>query len=575
MVEFKTDPTARRRILLASIGAVAGAALYALFEILPDITRSPLLLTGIVTGTLAFFSVLLVAIGPLSPRRAGMAALTVAVPVATLMAWVTLRFHDLDGMMNAGHPVAAGALLVFTGTPFVIGGYDPNARWNDYEVLFSRAWEIVVRYAAAGAFTGAFWLLYLLSDTVLDLVGVGILRDVLEIDPVAPILTGATLGLGLAVVHELKHLISPKIVLRLLRLLLPPVVLVSAVFVLLVPVQGLSGVVSELSAGATVMAMALALISLITITIDRNAAEAAEASTLVRSAQAATVLALILAALGALAVSLRVAQYGWTPERLLAALCAAVFVGYGMTYTVATLRRAALAAARIRQANITMAVVTLALTALWLTPVLNAERLSARSQLARFEAGKTDAADLDLWRITHTWGRAGTRAFAPYRQDDHPAHDALVDRIAALDAGDLSPRTFEPQTSAEILADLSETLAYRPAGTDGTELLTALPEYTRLLIHRGCTHERTPKDAPACVGVVADFLPTPGDELLVIYRDGDKFETVAANGAYLELGTAAGPGLIDDILDGSFEMIPARGMELKLGDTYVAPLPDR
>lgn len=577
MVDIHSGASAQRRIVMVVSGAIAGFSTYALFEYLPDLTDSSQVLTAIITGILSFFLVLLIAIGPLTPVRAVQAALSVALPIAVLMVLVSLRYHSLDSMMDAGHPVVAGATLLFVATPFVLGLFDPDTQWRDYATLFSRAWEIVVRYVAAGLFTGVFWGLYLLSGAILELVGIEILSDFLEIDPVPLVLTGGVLGLGLAVVFELRHLISPKIVLRLLRLLLPPLAVVSIIFALVAPVRGLSDLLGSLSAGATVMAMAIALITLVTVTLDRNDDEAARAKALTLSAKAGAVLALLLAALSLWAITLRVGQYGWTPNRVLAATTGVVLLGYGLFYTAALLRPAWQAA--IRRANVVMALATLAIAALWLTPVLNAERLSAHSQLARFEAGKLDAEALDLWRISEDWGKPGQRALTPYRAADHPMHDALADRIAALDAGKLDP--YQPAQTVPTLDEvgglLKTVLAIRPEGRDANALINRLPDYQIRQIQSDCAAFTTPSGAPACVGVVADFHGTPEDELLVVHWNGSALRVTSTHGAYIdgpnEMSTeTAGPDVIDAILNGDFDLVPARGLELKVGDVHAAPM---
>ena len=66
------------------------------------------------------------------------------------------------------------------------------------------------------------------------------------------------LVLALAVVTELSDYVSPFLILRLLRLMLPPVLLVLAVFLLALPLRGLSGLFGGLSAAATLLAMVAA-----------------------------------------------------------------------------------------------------------------------------------------------------------------------------------------------------------------------------------------------------------------------------------------------------------------------------
>lgn len=557
---------------LAAGGALAGVALYLLFEVLPELTGSAQLLTGLVTGTLAFFTVLLIALGPLSPARALAAAAMIAAPLAGLMVLASLRFHDIDNMLEAVHPVLAGFAIVVIATPFAIALHDPATRWSDYPALFSRAWEIVVRYTVAALFTATFWALYFLSSTVLELVRITLLERLVEIEAIPYVLSGAVLGLGLAVVYEQRHLIAPRLVLRLLRLALPPIVAVGLVFVLATGVQGLTTFFGGLSAGLTIMSMAVVLVTLITVTLDRDDSDAARAPVLAWSARIGAGLALVLAVLALVAVGLRVAQYGWTPPRVLASLGAVILTGYGLLYAAALLGGAQWRA-RIRRGNVAMALVTLGAAALWLTPVLDAERLSARSQLARFEAGRVEAGALDLAEIARDWGRPGARALAPYRDPEHPFHEALGPRLAAFDETRDAVMRPPESLSPEDLADrLVATLPVRPEGASIAEHVARLPPYLYYDIDRSCQTRRTPGGAPACVAILADFLPEEGDELLVLHHDGTRLVAVGEHGAWADLPDT--PETIDRILAGGFTLAPARGRELRLGDDgFAAPAP--
>lgn len=558
------------RSLLSLVGAIAGLAFYVLAEYLTGWTQAPAGFMAIVTFCLSFFAILLLGLGPLPLGRALAAAGAVAVPAALLMAWVTIRYHDLDNLGEAAFPILAGGLIVFVATPFSYNALDPETRWSDYPSLFTRAWEIVVRYVVAWAFAGVFWGLYFLSNAVLNLVGIGVLENLAEIDPMPPVLTGAVLGLALAVIHEMRHLISPKIVLRLFRLLLPPVALVSAVFVLMVPIRGLSSLTGDWSAGAIVMVMGLALVSLITVSIDRDEGEAASAPVLVWSARGGSVMVLILAALALWAIGLRVGQYGLTPPRVFAGVSGLVLLGYGVLYTVGLLR-GVLWRHWVRQANVWMALVSMGLAAAWLSPVLNAESLSAKSQLARVARGDLAADEVDLTEIARDWGHAGERALEAYRDPEHEDHGAMAPLIARLDAGELDPGepiTVVPQD--QLHSRLAEVLPILPEGAEAGAAIEALSSYYARQALSGCTEARTPAGAPACIGVMADFDGQPGEELLLLYWQSGRVRV--ASGGSVDLPSEAHRlSIFDEIGAGGFELAPPRGLELRFGGGRATP----
>jgi hypothetical protein len=208
---------------------------------------------------------------------------------------------------------------------------------------------------------------------------------------------------------------------------------------------------------------------------------------------------------------MRVAQYGWTPERLFVALVAGLGLAYGLAYAFAVVRGAGWQD-RVRRGNVVLALGALAMAALWLTPLLNAEALAARSQLARFEAGKTAAADLDVWALQR-WGKPGAAVLAELRlQAELPGQEALAARLAQAESGDTTAAA--PVPDAQTLA---ARIAVQPAGATATRdvLLAAAAPYQRADWAGRCTATNA-TGAPACLLVVADLLPgRPGEEAIL------------------------------------------------------------
>lgn len=556
-----------RRVTLALVGAAAGVALYVLLVELPDRsdnTRLVLTLASLVGG---FFALLLAAIGPVGLGRAVIASGAVAALSSGLVTWASFRFADAEDFLSAGHGLAAYSLLVALPLPFLIAAARPDEGWRDFPALFTHAWETVVRYLVAWAFTGVVWGVILLSDQVLGLVGIDLIERLIDIDGVPWGVTGVALGLSMAVSFELRGLIRPDLVLRLMRLLLPVVLAVSVVFLIAAPINGLSRLFGGISAAATLMAMAIAAATLITVTLDRDDTRAARAAVLVWSARLTALILPVLGAMAAWAVMVRVNQYGWTPPRLAAATAAAVTLAYGIAYGVSVLRGKGWQG-HIRQANVWLALMLIATAALWLSPLLNAERISANAQLARYQAGEVDAAGLDLWTLGHDWGRAGARALDRLRDESDPD---LARHLALFDAAGSRHeylRSLEGEAMPRQIEGLRNLLAVRPEGAvlpeglfDGDRNMT---HYLLEMLTERCA-ETTPGGAPGCVAVVADFMPlSPGDEVLYFTLfDGAVEATAHVGTAFLRSEDdftsyvfASDPGLIDRILAGDYRLAP-------------------
>ena len=510
------DQTTVQRGQMAVIGALAGLSIYGLSQIIDSDILSDRAVLALVTFAATFFTGVLALAGPLTILRAALASACLALVTTGLLLGASFRFAVPDNIFNGPFPALAAMVVGLVPLPFIVAAFGPG--WRDYPALFSAAWTIVVRYAAAWVFVGVVWGVIFLSDTLLSVVGLRVIRDLIDIEVVPFLVTGLTLGLALAVVQEMKDYVSPYLILRLLRLLLPVVLLVMVVFIVALPVQGLSGLFGGLSVAATLLAMTAAAATLITTAIDQSDAEATQSPLLARATQALAAILPIPAGLAAYSVWLRVDQYGWTPDRLFAAVVAVLALGYSLLYAAAFLRGKNWMGG-IRRANIYMAVAGIAAAVMWLTPILNAERISANALVARYQSGKTAAADLDVSQLM-AWGSAGAAALETLQVlAKEPGQDALAAALSEAatttysDAADPDP--------AKALADLVAVLPLQPATAtaDRDRLLFGMQGYELVSWLNAC---KTPlaNGKPGCVMVIADFSPVnPGNEAIIVLRD--------------------------------------------------------
>ncbi len=507
------------RAALALTGALSGLCLWAAFEAadrdwIGD--YSSLILSG---GVLTLFGALLAMAGPLGLWRALPRALGLA-GVAGGLLWLTrLRYADTDDYFTSPIPALAAFVVATLPVPFLIAA--ARTGWRDYPALFLEAWSIGLRYAAALTFTGAVWLVIILSNEVLGIVGITLIERLLEDDLAPMVLTGAILGLGMAVIHDLAEFLSPYLVLRLFRLFLPVVLGVMVVFLVALPFRGLDGLTGGLSPALLLLTMVAAGVALVSIAVDQTDAEATQSPVQIRSAQGLALILPVFAGLALWAIWLRTGQHGWTPERVFVALIGGVGLGYGLVYAAATLRGPGWME-RIRQGNIRMVLVGIGLAALWLTPVLNAEKIAVDNQLARFADGRATAETLDIYALGR-WGKPGSDAMAKLAL---MAQDPGQEALARLLAGE----TPTPLTDQPVLAAaLAMLMPVQPPSATGTRdtLLAGADSYL-LESWTGVCEAKLETGAPACLMVVADLMPLrPGEEaMLFLQHSTDYIEII-------------------------------------------------
>jgi len=508
------------RLALCVLGGAAGVFAWLVFDLLPDLHDSDRLVLALGSTGMAFFAAALAMTGPLSVWRAMAMAAPVALVAGGGLTLASYRYDDIGEYAKTVHPLAAYAVVVGLPLAFLIAG----RCWRDYAVLFTHAWGIVVRYAAGGLFVGLFWLVLALSNTLLSLVDIDLIESLWDKPWFILIVSGAVLGLALAVVNEMSDYVSPFLILRLLRLFLPVVLGVVAIFVIAVPIRGLENVFGGLSAAATLLAMGLAAATLVSTAVDEGPDAEVRAPLMRLATRALALLMPVIAGLACVAIGLRVAQYGWTPARFSAAAAGGVVLLYGLAYSTAVLRKGDWAL-RIRRVNSVMALGLVLVCVLWLTPVLNVERMSANNQVARYLAGKTPLTALDLEALHGGWGKAGRAALTRLETDKTaPEHADLVKAIAAARLGN----TFDVDVAQERathdsnLTRLAQSIVVLPKGQDlpqGT--LASLRPFELRRWLDACARVDS-KGRTGCVAVVADFLPgIAGPEVIIALRDPD------------------------------------------------------
>ncbi len=574
--------TVAGRAEMALVGSIAGLAIWALVEHLPDVIEHPHVYLAVTSFVAGFFAVLLGLSGPYRVVRAALPALWLSALAALLLTWAGWRFETLEAFTDVTHPILAWGVFVTFGTPFAAALLRDHHSLRDYGHLFDVSWSILVRYSAGWLFAGLLWAVLFMSHVLFEIVGLTIIEDIIEIDGAPFVITGFALGLGLSVVHEMREYLSPFLVLRLLRLLVPVVLVVVLVFVVAALAQGPESIFGNLSRTKVLLFVGLAMICLVSISLDRGDADAVRSQWMRLCTAALALLLPVIAGLAIYALWLRVAQYGWTPARLGAACTSAIVALYAMTYAVSVILRGPWMT-RIRQANILVAVVVLITAAAWQSPLLNAEALSTRSQVARIEMGAVRAEDMALFEMAHEWGKPGRAGIAELRQGVAQLDDNLMQDLQNVV---LAERRWEFTRSheaheadhwaAQIYADL--TVVPQEAALS-LEELQSWPDFRLRVWSRQC---QGPREL-GCVLVLGDFVPDNEDVRGILFAParGTRFNaySVYADADALAIGDFLTPfgdkevtvTQVRTILQGRYEVAPSSRRSLWVGDMEIFP----
>ncbi len=289
-----------------------------------------------------------------------------------------------------------------------------EGRWRfPYAEVHGHAWTDVVLWCAACAFVLVVFALAWLMAALFDLIGLHFLRDLLRYDWFNAGLAGAAFGGALGVFRERDAvvLLLQRVVTAVLSVLAPVLGVGLIVFLVALPFTGL-GALWEATKSTTPILLSCVVGALILANAVIGNGEDDEATNAVLrvAAMALAAAMLPLAAIAAVAIGLRIGQYGFTPDRLWALVFVILACAYGLAYLAALLRGRWEWAGFARPANLIFAFVVCAIALFLATPLLSFNAISTADQVARLESGRTTPAKFDWAALAFDFGEPGKAA---------------------------------------------------------------------------------------------------------------------------------------------------------------------
>lgn len=366
----------------------------------------------------------------------------------TLVAWKGVAALVAAGLgaygVWSGDPAARGvdalgpqtffaiAALVFIGHHLVQPADLERRRIARYEAYFDVTWKHGVQGALSLGFTGAFWLLLFLAAALFKLIGVDAIDKLIKHEAFAFPATTVMFAAAVQLTDVRANLVRGvrTVALTLLAWLLPLMALIAAAFLLTLPFTGLEPLWKTKSATA-ILLVADAFLILLANAAYQDGTETT-AAVLRWAARLAGVLLVPITVLAAYGLSLRIGQYGLSPDRILAAACVLVAAGYAVGYAVAAVRPGAWMKA-LEITNIAMAFVVIAVLLALCTPVADPRRLSVGDQMARLHAGKVKPEKFDYEALRFDGGRYGREALRKLTSHRDPAIAKRADAVLKLE----------------------------------------------------------------------------------------------------------------------------------------------
>lgn len=400
-------------IVRLAVGLVFGLALGWLIKAMtPHYPQHPAQWVQICTSVLLLGAFIIWA-GAGAMRRVTLAVWSaVALALIAYFAWNrichALVFDDNPFFFNLYFLVYP---FLFIAHELVSSGDQTGKGIASYPLYFDQAWKHGVQLALAVVFTGLFWGILMLGALLLGFIGFDWFKKLIEnayfAFPVSGMALAASVQLGDIQTKLTQNFRA--LVLGLLSWLLPVITVIGIIFAVSLCFSGLAPLWDTKAATASLLGGCVALVLLINAAYQQGDEERDIHIVIKWAVRIACGLLLIFAALAAFSLYLRVAQYGLTPERVLAGVGCLIAVSYGIGYPVAAVVTGGRWMRLVETVNIAMAFVMVVVFLAVLTPVADPLRLSADSQAARAASGKiaADAFDWDVLRYgTGTYGKA-------------------------------------------------------------------------------------------------------------------------------------------------------------------------
>jgi hypothetical protein len=376
---------------------------------------------------------------------------------------------------DEGWQFFSALLAVAIAVPIFQSLRDAGALRLGYRAVHTHVWTNLVLWFAACAFVGATFLLALLLSALFQLIGIDFLERLVDKRWFDWMLVGGTLGAAVGLLRDRDKVLGllQRVVTAILSVLAPALALGLVGFVAALPFTGLTRLWDQTRATTPILLACMAgAVILANATIGSGSDEEESRSRVLHwSAAALAGVMLPLAIVAALSTGKRIAQYGFTPDRLWAGVFVAIASAAAAAYLIALIGGRRRWPDAIRRANIRVGIGVCLLALFLALPILSFGAVSARDQLARLESGKVAPDRFDWGAMRFDFGPAGRR---------------VLERLAASGAPALRPHARKALAARQRYDLIDYEIAARPRpplklSVDGG---AAVPPGLRLALER-------------------------------------------------------------------------------------------
>ena len=307
----------------------------------------------------------------------------------------------------------ASLIAVAVAVPLFQAGRDAGSRRIGTAAVHAHVWTNVILGGAACVFAGASVLLTVLLAELFNLIGIDALRRLINTNWFLWTVACTAFGGAVGLLRDRDSVLGTlQNVARAILSVLAPVLSVGLVlFVLALPFTGLEPLWEKTTSTTPLLLVCiLAAVVLVNATAGNSEEDEARSPVLRWSAIGLIATMLPLAAVAAVSLGKRIGQYGYTPERLWAAVFVLVAACFALGYLLSIVRGRLAWPAALRRTNVALAAGICVLALFLALPLLSFGSVSANDQLSRLRDGRTPPERFDWAAMRYDFGPAGRRA---------------------------------------------------------------------------------------------------------------------------------------------------------------------
>ncbi|HYI39867.1 MAG TPA: DUF4153 domain-containing protein [Allosphingosinicella sp.] len=358
--------------------------------------------------------------------------------------------------------LASALLALVIAVPLFQASRDAGRRNLDYRAVHAHILTNIVLWFVAWGFVLITFLLVLLLSELFQLIGIVILRDLLQKPWFPWPLIGGALGAAIGLLRDRDRIVGTlqRVATAILSVLAPILAAGLVIFVLALPFTGLEPLWEQTRATTPILLVCiLGAVVLVNAVIGSGGGEDEARPRIVRLAAAALAAVLLpLAIVAAVSTGKRIAQHGFTPDRLWAAVFVAIAVAGAAVYLLALVRGRAGWPDLLRTLNLRIAI-GICIVALFLAlPIVSFGAISTRDQVARLQSGRIAVDRFDWAALRFDFGPSGRRALERLVRSPNAA---IRDNARAALA---TTNRWYARTQIEDYAEAPKELRAFPAG---------------------------------------------------------------------------------------------------------------